>query len=285
MESSKVTYTNHEVDFSSLVPLKPCGNRNPLFILHGANHDVLSFKNLADELHSEQPVYALQAKGLKGDSKPHDTVEDMAAYFITIIKTINKEGPYILSGFSFGGIIAFEMAKQLKAQGERVKMLLLFDSYVYPSYYYSDPLKKKVTSKLYTVGQLGFMGLNMFSSVSNFKRRVKLLKIKFSGLFLKLKHGSEQQYQLQFNRSSKIDKMHGLAYARYHIIPQDIEVDLFRSTKKLYFAHDYNYLGWKRIALDGVHKHILPGNHSEMFFSPVVEKFGEKLQNLLDDGV
>jgi thioesterase domain-containing protein len=63
---------------------------------------------------------------------PIKSVEEMASHYISEIKTINPEGPYALGGFSFGGIIAFEMAKQLKAEGKKVKIVALFDSYVYP---------------------------------------------------------------------------------------------------------------------------------------------------------
>ncbi|MBU2928311.1 thioesterase domain-containing protein [Winogradskyella psychrotolerans] len=272
-----------EVAFHSLVSIQPKGKKPPLFIVHGADYNIEKFNNLAKVLDVNQPVYALQAKGLKGDVQPHDTVEAMASHYISEIKSITQDKPFALGGFSFGGIIAFEMVRQLRSLGENIKGLFLFDSYVYPTYYYSDPFKKKVISKFYILAQLGFMGLNMFSSVANFKRRVKLLKLKFHGLYLKRKYGSEKQTQLQFKRSSKIDKLHNLAYQRYHMVPQPIKVDLFWSRKKLYFAHDYNFLGWKKIALGGVNRHIIPGNHSEMFFLPVVKALGEKLQILLDN--
>jgi len=158
----------------------------------------------------------------------------------------------------------------------------LFYSYVYPHYYCTNPLVKKNISTLYNISQLIFMAFNMFSSVKNFKRRYDLLKLKFSGLGLRLKYGKEKQYQMQFNRSSKIDEMHGLAFSRYNLIPQDIKVDLFRSTEDVFFAHDYNYLGWKKIALGGIRKHIIPGNHSEMFIPPGVNKLSGILQDLVD---
>ncbi|EPR74092.1 Long-chain-fatty-acid--CoA ligase [Winogradskyella psychrotolerans RS-3] len=283
LKASDIPYCDDEVTFYSLVPLQPKGHKAPLFIVHGADYNVSKFNNLAKNLDADQPVYALQARGIKGDVRPHETVEEMASSYISEIKYINQEKPFALAGFSFGGIIAFEMVKQLKDSEINVKGLFLFDSYVYPTYYCSDPSKKKVVSILYNIGQLSFMGLNMFSSIANFKRRVYLLKLKFQGLLLKLKYGREQQYQLQFSRSSKIDELHSLAYIRYHIIPQNIRVNLFWSSKKLYFTHDYNYLGWKNISLQGINKHILPGNHSEMFLSPVVEEFGKKLQILLDN--
>jgi amino acid adenylation domain-containing protein len=270
------------ISWDSLVPLKPNGNKVPLFIVHGANHNVLIYKNLADNLDDDQPVYALQAKGLSGEVEPHKSVEEMASHYISEIKTINPEGPYALGGFSFGGIIAFEMAKQLKAEGKKVKILALFDSYVYPSYYYSNPLVKKTVSTFYNIAQLIFLGLNMFSSKKNFKRRKDLLKLKIYGLYLRLKYGREKQNQLQFNYSSKIDKMHALAFIRYKLTPQDIIVDLFRSTENIYFAHDYKYLGWKSIALKGIRKHLIPGNHSEMFLLPAVEEVGSILQKIMD---
>lgn len=270
------------ISWDSLVPLKPKGNKAPLFIVHGANHNVLIYKNLADNLDDDQPVYALQAKGLSGEVEPHKSVEEMASHYISEIKTINPEGPYALGGFSFGGIIAFEMAKQLKAEGNKVKILALFDSYVYPHYYYTNPLVKKIISTLYNISQLFFMAFNMFSSVKNFKRRKALLKLKISGLYLRIKYGREKQNQLQFNYSSKIDEMVELAFIRYNLIPQDIKVDLFRSTEDIYFAHDYKYLGWKNIALKGIRKHLIPGNHSEMFLSPAVEEVSSILQKIMD---
>jgi amino acid adenylation domain-containing protein len=273
---------NKFISWDSLVPLNPKGNKAPLFIVHGANHNVMLFKNLAKNLDPDQPVYALQAKGLSGEVEPHDSVEAMAAHYISEIKTINPEGPFALGGFSFGGIIAFEMVKQLSMEGKKVKVLALFDSYVYPHYYYSNPFKKRIVSEFYNLGQLIFMGLNMFSSIKNFKRRYKLLKIKIQGVYLKLKYGSEKQYQLQFQRSSKIDEMHEIAFLRYNLLPENVKVDLFRSTEEIYFAHDYKFLGWRKIALKGIRKHMITGNHSEMFLSPAVEEVSVILQNILD---
>ncbi|NAS32280.1 amino acid adenylation domain-containing protein [Flavobacteriaceae bacterium R38] len=271
------------ISWDSLVPLKPKGNKPPLFIVHGADYNVLIYKNLADHLADDQPVYALQAKGLSGDIEPHDSVEAMASHYISEIESVNPNGPYALAGFSFGGIIAYEMAKQLKNKGKKVKILALLDSYVYPSYYYSNPLVKKTVSTCYNIAQLIFMMFNMFSSVKNFKRRRDLLKIKIYGVYLRLKYGREEQKQMQFNRTSKIDEMHQLAFDRYNLIPQDIKVDLFRATKNIFYAHDYKYLGWRKIALGGIRKHMIPGNHSEMFFPPAVEDFGSSLQHALDN--
>lgn len=271
------------VTWDSLVPLKTNGNKIPLFIVHGANYNVLIFKELSNNLDHDQPVYALQAKGLSGDVDPHESVEAMAAHYISEIQTVNPHGPYALGGFSFGGIVAFEMAKQLRAQGKKVKLIALFDTYVYPHYSYTNPLPKKAMAYLYNLGQLVFMGINMFSSVKNFNRRVDLIKLKIDGLALRLKHGKEEQMQQQFNRSSLIDKKHAAAFYNYNLIPQDLKVDLFRASENIFLAHDHDLLGWKKFALGGIRKHLIPGNHSEMFLPPSVDEVAKILQNLLDD--
>ncbi|MAU17385.1 MAG: non-ribosomal peptide synthetase [Muricauda sp.] len=268
--------------WKSLVPIKPNGDKTPLFIVHGANYNVLVFEKLANSLDSDQPVYGLQAKGIDGTDEPDDTVEAMAANFIAEIKTVYPHGPYSLAGFSFGGIIAFEMYRQLKAKGEKVKILASLDSYVYPNYYYKNPIKKKLMYRLYTLGQIVFVFLNMFSNKKNFNRRIGLLKTMFSGFYLKLKYGKEKQTELQFNRSLKIDKMHSRAFDRYNIEPEDVVVDLFRASENVYFAHDFKYLGWKTVATKGIRKHMVPGNHNDMFVSPNVEVFAKLLQDTLD---
>lgn len=267
----------------SLVPIKPNGSKTPLFIVHGANYNVLVFEKLAQYLDEDQPVYGLQARGIDGSVEPDDTVEKMASNFIREIQSIYPEGPYSLAGFSFGGIIVYEMYRQLKSKRIEVKILSLFDSYVYPNYYFKSPTIKKITYQCYFLGHLAFMGLNMFSNKKNFKRRIHLLKIKLRGIYLRLRHGRQRQMQEQFNRNSKIDEMHTLAFYRYSIEPSEVIVDLFRASENVYFAHDFKYLGWKGIAKKGIRKHKIPGNHNDMLLSPNVEVFAERLQHTLDN--
>jgi amino acid adenylation domain-containing protein len=270
------------ISWDSLVPLKPTGTRAPLFIVHGAHHNVFIFNDLAKQLDDDQPVYALQPKGLDGVSEPYDSIEEMAAHYISEIRTTHPEGPYALAGFSMGGIVAFEMARQLRKQGMDVKILAMFDAYVFPMYYYKNPLVKKLVSLLYLIGKAFFMLINMFSSTKNFKRRIQLSYLSISGVFLRMKVGREKQHEMQHNRSYKMDSMHNLATHRYTIKPQDIVVDVFRSTEEINFVHDPNVLGWGKMAQKGVRKHMVPGNHIDMFTPPNVDAFAKSLQFALD---
>jgi len=89
---------------------------------------VLNLRHLAAHLGSDQPVYAIQAKGLYGEDAPHRRFEEMAEDYLRELRDVQPEGPYLLGGFSGGGITAFEMAQQLTAQGEEVAALVMLDS-------------------------------------------------------------------------------------------------------------------------------------------------------------
>src|SRR5690606_25159051 len=118
-------------EWNSLVPIKPEGKKHPLYIIHGAGSNILSFYDIAKHTDPEQPVYGLQPKGLDGKEKPLTSVEAIAAHFINEIIAHIHNGPYRLAGYSFGGIIAYEMAQQLRALGKEVKHLIMFDTIVY----------------------------------------------------------------------------------------------------------------------------------------------------------
>src|SRR5439155_9094971 len=89
---------------------------------------VLIYREFAQLLGADQPVYALQAQGLDGKRPPHTTIEAMAAHYLDEIRTVQPEGPYFLGGFCLGAVIAFEMAQQLHAHGERVALLAALDA-------------------------------------------------------------------------------------------------------------------------------------------------------------
>ncbi|MBC3847753.1 amino acid adenylation domain-containing protein [Winogradskyella echinorum] len=269
--------------WNSLVALRKDGNKTPLYIVHGAHFGIYIFNDLAKLLDDDQPVYALQPKGLDGEEEPHDSIVDMAAHYISEMEASNPDGPYALAGFSMGGIIAFEMAKQLRAKGKKVTMLASFDSYIYPSYFYSNALKKSIVSFLYKGGQMIYVTLNMFSSKKNFIRRIELLKLRFQGIYMRLKLGREKQFQLQHNRPLKMDRMHILACKKYIMTPQDIVIDLFKAKDNVFFAHDFKFLGWKKFAKKGVNRYMIPGNHVDMFAPPNVEVYANSLQRVMDN--
>ena len=120
--------------WSPVVPLKPQGTRPPLFCAPVYGGSAFYYRTLSSFIDEDQPLYALEPIGLNGVDEPHTTVEEMAAYYITHIRTIQPKGPYALCGLSLGGVIAFEMARQLIEAGDDMGCVIMFDS-LSPGFY------------------------------------------------------------------------------------------------------------------------------------------------------
>ena len=118
-----------ESPWASLVPIKAGGSKPPFYCVHGVGGNILEYLDLAKYLDADQPFYGLQAIGLDG-KRPIEqlSVEQMAARYIEEVRAFQPRGPYYLGGSSFGGTVAFEMAQQLRAAGEDVALLALFDT-------------------------------------------------------------------------------------------------------------------------------------------------------------
>ena len=119
-----------DVPFSPLVLLRS-GSGRPLFFVHGLRGDILEFRPLIAHLQGGRPVYGIQARGLDRREQPHERVEDMAAYYVEHLRRLQPAGPYALLGYSFGGLVAYEMARLLHEAGEEVEIVGLLDTYVH----------------------------------------------------------------------------------------------------------------------------------------------------------
>jgi thioesterase domain-containing protein len=102
----------------------------PIFIAHGLGDTVFGLSNLAKHLRCSNAVYGLQARGMDGLADPFDRVEEMAQYHLESIRRLQPQGPYILIGYSLGGLVALEMAQRLAKEGEQIALLVMLDSYV-----------------------------------------------------------------------------------------------------------------------------------------------------------
>jgi len=133
-ELAKLLQEEHfSTSSSAVVPLQTDGSRAPFFCVHPVEGHVFQLRNLGFALGIDQPLYGLQARGLDGHSKPYTRVEDIATCYIEDIQAIQPIGPYYLGGLCFGGLVAFEMARQLTSGGHQVNLLALIDTYA-PGY-------------------------------------------------------------------------------------------------------------------------------------------------------
>ena len=271
-----------EGTWNSLIPVKSTGSKPPIYIVHGAGLHVMLFNVLGSFMDKEQPVFALQAKGLNGESEPLDRMEDIAAHYVSEILKHNPTGPYAVAGYSFGGLIAFEMAKQLKGQGKEIALLGLFDTIVQP-YITKNMDTRNFTQKFgdrfkKTTWDIGNFiknpGPNYEYRAFNLKKRYERWKYK--------KSENKQEQNMEVDALGKVDRANGMAYENYKITSYDGTIHLFRAKEKRFYLKDFEFLGWspyaKRIIVNEV-----GGDHIKLFDGKDGEEFAKILQRCLDE--
>ena len=120
--------------FPTLVLLKPGAEKPPVFVAHGLGGSVMDFFQPVKHIETEHPIYGMQARGIDGLDEPLARIEDMAEFYLHAIRSLQPRGPYILAGYSLGGLVVLEMAQRLSAKGEKVALLAMLDAYPHIRY-------------------------------------------------------------------------------------------------------------------------------------------------------
>ncbi|GGH00484.1 amino acid adenylation domain-containing protein [Mucilaginibacter phyllosphaerae] len=274
------------ISWESLVPIKPKGSKMPLYIVHGAGLNVLLFNALAMNMDEEQPVYGLQAKGLNGIDEPLDVMEEIAANYVEEIINHDPVGPYAVAGYSLGGMIAYEMAKQMLAMGKDVKMLAMFDTYADQTQKYDSLLKRIVKNGWLLIKQVAYTPV-LF--VQDPKRTIEYksreVGRRIQKVFKKVFPDKVKKKEGALAYTDDINERSHAAQKNYLLTPVNITLELFRAQKKTFYMDDFKLLGWKPYALKGVNVHDIPGEHNTIFAPPNDKQFAKVLQQCLDRAV
>ena len=281
---AKLLSDNKEIHSGCIVPIKPSGSKVPFFMIHGGGLNVINYVNLSKHFDEEQPFYGIQGIGEKGFENWYKSVEAMAAHYIEAIIQINPNGPYAIGGYCVGGIIAFEISRQLKEQGKEVSLTALLDSYADSSYYYKTNRQKKL-ARYYqrTYKRLIFLK-EMLTSWKFFKKRFNskkdyILKKHFNKNNIIM---SEQEISAQELFTEAVGKILNIL-GKYHLKPQNIEVDLFRSKNRIDHQFAPSHLGWKKAALKGVKIHTIPTDNFDIRESPHDKILARIFQDILNE--
>jgi len=164
---------------TALVPIQTRGAKRPFFCVHPSGGTVLCYYYLSHFLGPEQPFYAFQSYGFDAGSKPINRVEDMASAYIKELRAIQPHGPYLIGGWSFGGVVAFEMAQQLLAGNDEVALLALFDTTLEVGPQIDDEEMSAVTEDLMIV-----KGGNVKQVISKARSREEFSEAFLEGIFL-----------------------------------------------------------------------------------------------------
>jgi amino acid adenylation domain-containing protein len=257
---------------SSLVAIKPDGSKRPLFLVHPAGGHVFPYIYLAQYLGPDQPCYGLQARGLEEGQDPHTRIEDMAAYYIEALQTVQPAGPYLLGGWSMGGVVAFEMAQQLHAQGQRVALLALLDGRIPTP---DEKFPEEDYEAVLLVERYFGLSFGPMESLAQLPKDEQLAfmleQAKSAGLVPAELEVSEAR---RFVELLKSDLRATQNYA-LHLYPG--RVTLFKASEELAGTSPDPTLGWSEWANAGVEVHVVPGNHANLVYEPHVEVLAEKL--------
>jgi thioesterase domain-containing protein len=259
--------------FRALVAVQRGGSRIPFFCVHGAGGNVLNFRDMARAMHPEQPFYGLQASGVDGVSQPHTTIDQMADAYIAEIREFQPDGPYLLGGYSGGGIVAFEMARRLTALGLEVGLLAFLDTF-HP--------------------QMSVRDITLFSRLERLQRE---------GVSYVREALERQRHSAQVARDDREIEGH---VARGEAIPFNLrELYLWRNFERaqavylpgpwtghatLFRAAELDYCfegggptyGWDRDVLGGVDVITIPGNHSTLLVGANAELLVRSLSAAID---
>lgn len=280
--------------WSPLVPLTLGGNRQPFFCVHPIFGIVFPYLELAHYLGSDRSFYGLQPLGLDGKQSPFKQIEAMATYYIQAIQTVQPNGPYFLGGWSFGGLVAFEMAQQLMQAGQEVAFLAILDTPApIPDNQPSLGHSLKVLLKTAIWSTLPFL-LDYSAIVTNSQR---LKAPQHAGnkhhrwdwfsrwQWLAIANLMPEESRLRLVDESAIVPMLRIFYANsqaaYRYTPQNYpnRITLFKTAEPSNRQPD-STLGWSQLAKD-IQIHQVPGNHLSMLKQPHVQTLAQQLQQYL----
>jgi phthiocerol/phenolphthiocerol synthesis type-I polyketide synthase E len=277
-----------ESGWSSLVEIQPTGTRPAFFCVHGAGGNVLIYRELSQSLGSDQPFYGLQAQGLDGSRPPLTKIEEMAALYVKEIRKAQPHGPYLLGGYCMGGTIAFEMAQKLRAQGERVALLALFDT--------MDWSKIKLPSLWDKLGfwleRLRFHAANFFLLDTAGKTKFVSEKIQalrnrlpvWRGMLLTGAGGRSNSATDESRLLGQIWRANDRAAVSYCPEPYPARITDFRPMKQ-YRMYDKPEAKWDRLAQGGQEIVVLPVYPAGMLVEPFVKRLAIALRKAIEEAM
>lgn len=258
----------------SVVPLQPNGSKFPFFCVHPAGGHVWSYATLAQSLPHDRPFYAFEAEELTTKARPAQRVEELATRYLRSLRSIQPQGPYVLGGWSLGGLVAYEMANQLMQKGQSVSLLALFEC--------TPPSKR--ADKPQTASEV----LLRFGRQLGLRLPVeRLVKVEPGRLLRMLWKRAQESLLLpkettlkQFHDQVRLYQSHGVAVWSYEPPRYPGKVTLFRTERHAAKDASAGRRPWAGLAAE-VETVVVPGGHASMFREPHVRTLAQKLQAAL----
>jgi amino acid adenylation domain-containing protein len=291
----------------SLVPVTTAGEGLPFFCVSGMGGHGMIFRDLARRLGGDRPFYALEPAGFDVEASFRPTVEGIASGYLDEVRHMQPEGPYLLGGYSFGGVIAFEMAQQLLRRGEGTAILALIDTsasflgwtgQVGPARRFRLHLRNlaTLTGRERLTYFRAWAKRKVRSGKDAVMRRLpgsrKVILEKRWQLYPALHHAflarmairdAGRKPEGQAGDIMIMRKLHQLAVRFYRPVPYPGQITLFACAEESRKLCRDPRLGWERLTEGGVTVHGIPGNHYTLLNEPHVKGLAEALGRCLGE--
>ena len=267
-----------------LVPINTRGSKPPLFCVHLADGNVLVYRDLARHLPSDQPFYGLQASGLDGKSRIHTRIQDMARDYVAEIRRFYPSGPYAICGWSYGGFIAYEMARQLEQQQQSVALVALFDTHAPWHVRRGRPVSKRAGVRRQFLRAPNHLrellfGPNRFGYL---RRKIQTARELIEIPLWRMFFGWERCGGWFPKRLRSVTRANSIARRNHVPSKYGGHVTLFRATPPPGDRVHDPFMGWGNYVTGTLETHLVPGNHDTMVFDPNAQSLAHGLTRCLD---
>lgn len=266
--------------WSHVVPLKPSGTLPPFFSIHARGGAVLNYRTLSTFVDPDQPLYGIQCRGLDGRTEPFRSIEEMADQYLEEIRRIQPHGPYFLGGGSLGGVVGVEIARRLKAQGEPIGLIAMFDSWG-PVWFSPDHkpgrggsrLWQKLNAHMERLRRQGAMSGTQLLLHGVERRIITRTRLLAARVLRKL--GIELPHNLRY---FYVEHLNLAALQRFSPKPYDGDIVLFRALDDPDADFSDPTMGWKGSVRGRIEVIDAPGTHNSIVHDAV---FGELFRQRL----
>jgi thioesterase domain-containing protein/acyl carrier protein len=292
-QANKLRGLEKEGPAGDLVPFQTEGHQPPFFCVHGVGGGVLGYRDLVNAIDKDQPFYGIQAVGLENEQASDGSIEDMAARYVEEIQTVQPHGPYRLGGYCFGGVVAYEMARQLEKQGEQVSLLAMFEAFSPNLKPTQVSFPQRMSTFLRQIGDWVQDYASMSPEELRFRARTTCIKALNK---LHLRQDLEKQVRLEGildtdlsnvpDRNAELALSHSGAFHRY--VPEEYggNVTLFRARNRSFnevvFGSLDPMMGWETKVKGEVEARLVDGSHRNIHLAPYVKSLGAELEAALD---
>jgi len=275
------------VSWSSLVPIKKNGGKPPLYLVHGAEGNVLLYRPLSRYLDTDQPLYGLQAQGLDGSGEFIEHIEIMAEKYMKEIVAQQPEGPYYIGGYCMGGVVAFEIGRQLESAGHKVGLVLLLESYNAHGINMSEKMHNRLAG-YHAFQNILYHSGNLISSYKHgnsefIREKAAIAKFRLAATMKRI----TTQTKNIFHRASEkvpvykaLSKVNDHAYFLYSPRICSFDIAVFRPQRQFTGYNDH-YAGWKNWTTGSIDVSVIPVLPRGMLVEPFVKLLAAEVNKCL----